>query len=83
MDLLLNGVGYLKFTFSDLSEKVIRTTLNPNILAKYGVSAKEHHIFCIDTGTFVPIREDAIDVMVSKEPPEFNNEVNEFASRFI
>lgn len=83
MEILLHGVGYVIFTFSDKSMKVIKTTLNKKILDEYGVSAKEHHIFCIDTGTFIPIREDAVDITVSSEFPTFDNEVNKFASKFI
>ena len=83
MEVLLKGVGYLCMTFVDGSMKVIRTTLNKELLSKYGVSAKEHHIFCLDTGNFYKLRGDAVDINVTAEKPIFENEVNEFASRFI
>lgn len=83
MEILLNGVGFVCMTFVDGSMKVIRTTLCKELLSKYGVSAKEHHIFCLDTGNFYEIREDAVDISVTAEKPVFGNGVNEFASKFI
>lgn len=83
MNILLNGVGYITMTFSDDSVKVIKSTLNQQILQQYGVTARRHHIFCIDTGDFIPIREDAVDISVSSDYPVFKNEVNDFANRFI
>lgn len=83
MEILLNGVGYLIMTFADGSAKVIRTTLNKGILNEYGVSAREHHIFCLDTGNFYKLRDDAVDIDITLEKPVFENEVNEFAGKFI
>ena len=70
-------------TFSDGSQKCVKTTLNPNILSEYGVSARKHHIFNIEKGEFIPIREDAINFEVLAEKPTFKSEVNTFANRFI
>lgn len=83
MEILLSGIGYITMTFSDNSVKVIKSTLNQQILQEYGVTIKRHHIFCIDTGDFIPIREDAIDISISSDYPVFKNEVNNFANRFI
>lgn len=83
MEILLSGIGYITMTFSDDSVKVIKSTLNRQILREYGVTARRHYIFCIDTGDFIPIREDAIDISVNSDYPVFKNEVNNFANRFI
>ena len=83
MEILLNGIGYLTMTFADGSQKSIRTTLNKDILAEYGVSQQEHHIFNISTGKFEEFRLDAVDILVTENKPDYENEVNAFVSQFI
>lgn len=83
MEILLQGIGFLTMTFADGSQKSICTTLNKEILAKYGVSQKEHRIFNITTGKFEDFRSDAVDITVTAKRPAYESEVNAFVSQFI
>ena len=55
MEILLKGIGWVVQTFSDGSKRVVRTTLNQNILRTYGVTAKNGYLFNLDSGCYYPV----------------------------
>lgn len=83
MELLQKMSCWVCMHFKDGTVKCIHTTLNTDILAKYGASPREEHFFDLEHGVFVPFRRDAVEITVSEEKPKFEQEVLQFASRFI
>lgn len=82
-DLLENSDCWVNMEFSDGTIQSIHTTLNTSLLSKYGATTKIDHFFDLDRGIFVPFRKDATSVTISKEKPQYDKEVLQFASRFI
>lgn len=83
VELLSEKVCYVTLTFSDLSERSYKTTLNPELLKEYNVLPREEAFFDLRTGEFVPFRRDAVSVRVDTDTPVYDKEVNKFANRFI
>lgn len=84
MEILINGIGWVVLMFTDESKRVIRTTLNQNILSKLGVTARSGYLFNLDSGYYYPIREDVCDIQIFEHPPVFDDKgVNDFVSSFI
>ena len=83
MELLQAGIAWVVLKFSDNSVQLIRTTLNESILTNYGVKPRVGYFYDLNHGVFVQFREDAIDITVSEQKPEFQDEVINFANRFI
>lgn len=83
MELLLDGCAWVRFIFNDGTVQTIYTTLNDEVLKRYGVSRQHDRFFDLQKLQFVDFREDACSVEVSAEKPEFDTEVLRFASRFI
>lgn len=77
------SICYVTLKFADNSAKVIRTTLNKDILKEKGIRLKTNTFFDLDTYTYVPFRDDIMDIEISKEKPIFDSEVINFANRFI
>lgn len=80
---LLQGIYWITIKFPDNSVRVLRTTLNNNIMADFGVKSKVGYFYDLDRGEYVRFREDATDVSLSEEKPLFEEEVITFANRFI
>lgn len=83
LDIIKNGIGYVTMTFSDNSVKVIRTTINSQILHEKGVGVKPNTFFDLDKYKYYKFRDDVVDISVSKEKPQFDSEVINFANKFI
>lgn len=80
---LMTNWMWVTFTFKDGSKKHILTTLSDTLLESVGVSNRTDCVYDRTCNQFFQIREDAIDVKVSKEKPVYSEEVLNFASRFI
>lgn len=83
MEKLINGKAWVIFTFSDGTKQCVYTTLNTKIMKEYGVPLKPHTLFNLHTLQYVPFREDAKSVDIVDTKPIFDEEVLNFASRFI
>ena len=84
MEILLKGIGWVVQTFSDGSKRVVRTTLNQDILRTYGVTAKNGYLFNLDSGCYYPVRNDACDIEIFEHRPVFKDKgVNDFVDSFI
>jgi hypothetical protein len=80
---LKNKVGWIAFTFPDGSVRVIRTTLNEEILAPYLKDKGDKDLFDLDKvrWTKLPTNPEVV-VNILEERPTLG-EVDEFANRFI
>lgn len=83
MEILLQGDGWVVMMFEDGTAQSVHTSLNPAVLAEFGIEPTVNKFFDLDRLRFVSFREDAKSVIVTKEKPEFDLEVLRFASRFI
>lgn len=83
LKILSAGIGWVELTFPDDSRKLIRTSLNEQVLNEFGVQAKEGFLFNLDTGDYEPFRVDAKDVNIFSEKPTYDSEVISFANRFV
>ena len=83
IDTLCAGKAWVNMRFTDGTVRSVHTTLNSKILAEYGVENREDHFFDLDRGIFVHFRTDATDISVTQSKPEYDEEVLQFASRFI
>lgn len=81
LDLLKTGFGWITLTYNDGSKKILKTTLNNELLNKEGVALVEDSLYDFIKKEYVKLPENAT-LEVTKEKPELN-EVNEFANRFI
>lgn len=79
---LKNEICYVNFTFSDNSIIYVCTTLNPEILAGFGVVFIKDCFYDIVRKKYINFRYDAESIEVYTDIPEFR-EVDEFANRFI
>ena len=78
-----NGSAWVEWIFCDGSRRSIHTTLDTNILEKFGVTAKENFLYDLEHREYVPFRKDVAEVNVLAEKPENRKEVLKFANRFI
>lgn len=76
-------IMWVTISFADNSVKLVKTTLNKNILASYGVTPKAGYFYDLRHGEFVKFRQDACKIDVTEEQPVFDDEVINFANRFI
>lgn len=81
LEILENGVGYVKLTYPDLSVRVFRTTLNSSILLSYGSVLEKGYLFDIDRKMQVPYNT-LCKLEISVDKPILKG-VDEFANRFI
>lgn len=81
LDIIKNGIGYVTITYPDSSKRVVKTTLNPNILLKEGVTYKEGHLYDLEHKEFVKYSLDC-KIDISEDEPKLEG-VDEFAHRFI
>ena len=82
-DLLQTTACWVCMHFADTSVRKVHTTLNPDILAEYGVTPRKNYFYDLEANVFVPFREDACEVTISADRPEYEQEVLQFANRFI
>lgn len=80
---LLNQICWVTVKFPDKSVRVIKTTLNESILTRFGAIAKPGYFYDLKYGEYIKFRDDAEDISVSTEEPIFEDEVINFANRFI
>lgn len=78
-DILIDGIGYVKITYSDNTVRVLRTTLNQPILNSYGVRDLEENLFDLDRERLIPI---SGTIEVFKDKPEVS-EFDSYISRFL
>lgn len=84
MEILNKGIGWVVQTMADGSVRVIRTSLNKDVLNSYGVQPRESYLFDLDRGTFYPIREDAVSIDVYDKKPVIDDKgVSDFVNKFI
>lgn len=83
MERVTKGIAWIVFTFSDGTKQCLRTTLSKEVLEGLGVTPRENALYDMEQNLFVPFRKDAIDVAFFDEKPLFEQEVLQFASRFI
>lgn len=81
LKVLKQGIGYVTITYPDSSKRVLRTTLNPNILLKEGVTFKDNHLYDVDRKEFVRYTTDC-KIDISEEEPILEG-VDLFAHQFI
>lgn len=82
-NMLKNQKAWITMYFDDNSVKCLQTTLNKDILASFGVTPKAGYLYDLERGEYVAFREDASTINVTAEKPEFEDEVINFANRFI
>ena len=75
--------AWVTIKFSDDSVQLIKTTLNEDILANYGVTPRVGCFYDLIKGRFIPFRTDAVSVSVDNDKPEFEDEVINFVNKFI
>lgn len=80
---LKTGIAWVTLKFDDDSVLPIKTTLNEDILANYGVAPRVGYFYDLNKGRFIPFRTDAVSVQVDEHEPEFEDEVINFVNRFI
>ena len=78
--MLENGSAWVEWIFCDGSRRSIHTTLDTNILEKFGVTAKENFLYDLEHREYVPFRKDVAEVNVLAEKPENRKEVLKFAN---
>lgn len=83
MEILQQGDGWVQIVFGDGTRQTIHTSLNKEYLNSVGAELRQGFLFDLEHLRYVPNREDATEVTVSKEKPEYDTEVLRFASRFI
>ena len=83
MDELLNDFGYVQFLFQDGTSQIIYTTLSASLLERRGAVLRAGYLYDVQHGEYVKIREDAVQVYISKDIPKVKGGLDEFAHRFI
>ena len=81
LEILKEGFGWITLTFSDGSKKILKTTLNTEILNNNGVALMEDKVYDFEKKEYTVLPENA-SLEVTEEKPKLD-EVNEFANRFI
>lgn len=81
LEIIKNGVGYVKITYPDFSKRVFKTTLNPKILLGEGVTYKEGTLYDLDHKEYVKYSLDC-KIEISENEPKLEG-VDEFVRRFI
>jgi hypothetical protein len=80
---LESNIGWIKFTFDDGTERRIRTTKSPEILASVLCDKKDNTIFDLDLLRWVSLPTDKnVEIIITEEKPVLEEE-SEFVSRFI
>ena len=81
LDIIKNGVGYVKLTYPDSSIVMFKTTINTDLLLRMQIILPAGYLYNIDKKCFVPYTSECkIDVSADKFELEG---VHEFANRFI
>lgn len=80
---LTEGVCFVEIVFSDYSTRVIRTTLNKDILISHGVQPCRDYFFDLDRNIFIKFPKEVTEINITKEKPENRLEVVNFVNRFI
>lgn len=83
LDILKNGVGWVTMRYPDGSVRVIKTTMREDILEKYGAELKNDRCYDLVRGEYVLFSDTVSNIEVSSDIPVFDDEVINFANRFI
>ena len=83
MERLRNGDCWVETIFSDGTSTCIHTSLNARILEGVGAELLPNTFFDLERLQYVKFNEDAIDVILHENKPQFEKEVARFAHRFI
>lgn len=83
MDLLCKDKAWVVFNFKDGTKVTIFTSISEKILRAEGVEPRKDYLWDFNRGIYIPFRSDAESVDIFKERPLFDEEVLNFASRFI
>lgn len=75
--------GWVDMIFADGTRQIVHTTLNKDLLHRNGAIARENAFFDLERQNYVPFRKDAVAIKVYRSRPVFDEEVLQFASRFI
>lgn len=83
LKLLMSGEAWVSMYFADDTVQTIHTTLNKELLNRYGVEPRQDYFYDIDRMEYVEFRKDSVRVQISERQPTYESEVLSFASRFI
>ena len=77
---ILNDIGYAVITYDDGSKRVVRTTLNPDILGDNGITNLGENLFDLDRKRTIPIEGDVelVPTFNEVEVDEFNGFLQKF-----
>ena len=76
------GICFVTFVFSDNSRHAICTSLNQEIVEKYGGTLIKGTLYDLIKRKYFNFREDTVEVLISDESPNLS-EVDKFANQFI
>lgn len=83
IDDLYKREGWVVFTYPDGSKRVIRTTLNQEVLAAVKPAPSDDFLFDLDKLFWVPLpTKEEVQVAVYEQRPVLS-EVDEFVNRFV
>ena len=83
MDMLYKGKAWVVFNFKDGTKITIYTSLSVKVLRSEGVEPRKNYLWDFNRGIFVAFRQDAESIDIFEDKPLFDEEVLNFASRFI
>lgn len=83
MERLLRGKAWVVFNFKDGTKVTVYTTISREILRSEGVEPRKDCLWDFHRGMYIPFRQDAESVDIFEDMPVYDEEVLNFASRFI
>ena len=84
MEELQKGFAWVTLTYEDNSVKILYTTLNKEILTRKGITLPNNNLYDFNFREYVRFdNSKIIDIAISKDKPLFEQEVLNFANRFI
>lgn len=81
IEILKEGIGYVKLTYPDSSIRVVKTTLNSDILISCGATIIRGFLYDLDRKIQVPYTK-RMKIEIFKDRPVLEG-VDELANRFI
>lgn len=80
---LMTSDAWVSMYFADDTVQTIHTTLNKELLNRYGVEPHQNHFYDLDRMEYVEFRKDSVRVQINERQPIYESEVLNFASRFV
>lgn len=83
MERLYHKKAWVVFRFQDGTRITINTTLSHALLQKEGIMPRKGFLWDFNRNRYMKFRRDAVSVDVFDNRPVYDEEVLQFASRFI